>query len=115
VRRLLWRHAPLVFLAAVLGPCWVVAIIADQQPPTVSAELHARAELAQIADQLAETQAALRVCQGQIAPAALAAARKEISASRDQIRQDFEAAHPGWTLNPVTLAVTPTEAPHGKP
>jgi hypothetical protein len=96
-----------LLVAASLGGALVVAQTAKaDDPPMVSAELRARAELAQVADQLAETQAALRACQAAVGPQALAEARKEIAAQRQAIVHDFEVAHPGWTLDPRTLAVT---------
>jgi hypothetical protein len=98
-----WAVLALVLIGAV-GMARVAARVDD--PPTVSAELRARAELAQVADQLAETQAALRACQAAVGPQALAEARKEIAAQRQAIVHDFEVAHPGWTLDPRTLAVT---------
>lgn len=97
---------PFIFACLMFGLVEAQAPAAPAAPPTVSELTRTQAELAATVEVLAQTQAQLAQCRAGLAPAALEQNLKAVDAERAKIVAAFEQDHPGWTIDPKTLAVT---------
>jgi hypothetical protein len=103
------RLVMLVAVLAVVSLSLFTAVASAQdkpapaQAPEVSAAVKLQLENAALKQQLALVTAQLQICQSKIAPEAYRDVSATIQADVMKIVQDFEKAHPGWTLDAATM------------
>jgi hypothetical protein len=73
------------------------------KPPAVSETVKLQIENADLKHKLALATAQLQICQSKIAPEAYKEVAVAIQGELAKVVQDFEKAHPGWTLDVTTM------------
>lgn len=99
-----------VIVATLLVPL-VAQSTAPTDPPEIPETLALQLTLAATQQRLALVEANLAVCSGQLAPTTYRAAVEPLAADAKARIETFEAHHPGWTIDPATLRVTPRSTP----